>query len=114
MAGKQEGEWRGRATAVRRQFGVVAHCQTQPNGLGVCVATAGGRVGVLNLHLPPKATLTGKQLTTWESMYAAKEKTLMIMGDFNETLTREKETDEIAHRTARGALLWCTGSISWT
>ena len=50
-------------------------------------------------------TETGKQLTTWESMYAAKEKALMIMGDFNETLTRDREADELVHRTARGALL---------
>ena len=77
VAGKNEGEWRGRATAIRRRFGVVAHRQTE----------------------------TGKQLTTWESMCAAKEKALMIMGDFNETLTRERESDEITHRTARGALL---------
>ena len=107
VAGKLEGEWRGRATAVRRQFGVVAHCQTQANGLAVCVAAEKGKVGILNLHLPPKATLTetGKQLTMWGEMHAAKEKALMILGDFNETLTREKEMDEMSRRTARGALL---------
>ena len=63
-------------------------------------------MGVLNVHLPPKATLTetGKQLDTWGNMRIVKEQALVVMGDFNETLTRNRETDELTHRTARGAL----------
>ena len=38
VAGKQQQEWRGRATAVRRSLGVVVRRQLQANGLGVCVA----------------------------------------------------------------------------
>ena len=109
VAGKQDGEWRGRAIAVKKQLGVIRHRQVGRNGLGVTLATAEGHVGVLNVHLPPKYTLndTGKQLEDWKTMQAAKEHRLVVLGDLSETFTRAEETDAkgLTHRTARGALI---------
>ena len=109
VAGKQDGEWRGRAIAVKKQVGVIRHRQVGRNGLGLTVATVEGPVGILNVHLPPKYTLndTGKQLEDWKTMQAAKEHRLVVLGDLNETFTRAAETDAsgYAHRTARGALI---------
>ena len=51
-AGKQDGEWRGRAIAVKKQVGVIRRRKVGRNGLGLTVATAEGHVGILNVHLP--------------------------------------------------------------
>ena len=106
VAGKEEGEWRGRATAVRKRLGIIRHRQTAPNGFGISISTAAGKVGVLNVHLPPKFTLneTGKEVEEWKNMFAAKESSFAVLGDFNETLVRASETEArgLTHRTARG------------
>ena len=64
-------------------FGVVVRRQLQANGLGVCVATVEGKMGVRNVHLPPKATLTetGKQLDIWGNVHVVKEPAVVVMGD---------------------------------
>ena len=52
VAAKRDGEWRARAIAVRKEYGVVAHGQVGENGMSVCVTGPGRRVGILNVHLP--------------------------------------------------------------
>ena len=49
--------------AIRESFGKIVHKELADDALGVVVRTARG--GVLNVHLPPKATLaeTGKHMT---------------------------------------------------
>ena len=56
---------------------------------------------------PPKATLTetGKQLDIWGNMHVVKKPAVVVMGDLNETLTRDNEAHELPHRAARGALV---------
>ena len=80
-AAKEEGEWRGRATAVRR-WGVIKHRQLSNNGLGICGYTPAGDVGVLNVDLPPRFTLneTGKQLDEWGRTHAMTEPKVILLG----------------------------------
>ena len=81
VVAKKEGEWRGRAIAVK-------HRQVASNRVPVTVKTEQGDVGFLNIHLPRRYTLneTGNQTAEWRDMRVMKPK-LVVMGDFSETFT---------------------------
>ena len=116
VAGKQKAEWRGRMLAVRRSLGKIVHREVGADGLGVSVQTVRGKIGVLNVHLPPKATIAeaGARAAGWASMHAMKQQGRVIMGDLNETFTKAEHSrtadETLMHKTARGALLlqWLT------
>ena len=111
VAGKESTEWRGRMIAIRESFGKIVHKEMAANGIGVTVRTLGGKIGVLNVHLPPKATLpdTGKQTTVWADMQAMKHTKAILLGDLNETFIEGRVNREdwstLQHKTARGAML---------
>ena len=110
VAGKKSTEWRGRMIAIRESLGKIIHKEMEANGIGVTVRTP-GKVGVLNAHLPPKATLsdTGKQTTVWAGMQAMKHTKAIFLGDLNETFIEGRVSREdwstLQHKTARGAML---------
>ena len=111
VAGKRSTEWRGRMIAVRASFGKVMHKETAEDALGVVVNTAHHKIGVLNAHLPPKATLaeTGARTAIWKSTRAMKQQSKIVMGDLNETFLQaevaREEWSVLQRKTARGAML---------
>ena len=111
FAGKQKEEWRGRMIAVKSQFGKIAHKELGEHAIGVCIRRGKGKIGILNVHLPPKATLveTGAYAAAWGDMQASRQQAKILMGDLNETFQpaeggRQPE-DALRHKTARGGLL---------
>ena len=111
VAGKESTEWRGRMIAIRESMGKIVHKEMKANCLGVTIRALGEKVGVLNVHLPPKATLsdTGKQTTLWADMQAMKHAKAILLRDLNETFTEARENREdwstLQHKTSRGAML---------
>ena len=111
VAGKRPTEWRGRMIAVRESLGKVLHKELADDALGVVVKAAGEKLGILNVHLPPKATLsdTGRRTAEWGGMRSMKQPGKMVLGDLNETLVRARVSREewstLQHKTARGAML---------
>ena len=111
VAGKKTTEWRGRMIAVRESLGRVIHKELEDDALKITIKTADGKLGVLNVHLPPKATLsdTGRRTTAWSNMRSVRQPSKMVMGDLNETLVRARASREewstLQQKTARGAML---------
>ena len=111
VAGKGKGEWRGRMVAVHARLGKVVGKELGDDWLGVCVQTAEGKMGVLDVHLPPKATIaeTGARVTSWTGVQAVKQTRKILLGDLNETFVLEEsirlQEDLLKHKTARGAIL---------
>ena len=61
--GKQYGLER---QAVRRNYGSIVHKEMGKRALGVVVKAPAGKVGVLSVHLPPKATIAETGVITSE------------------------------------------------
>ena len=97
--------------AVRQSFGKIVHREVAADALGVTVKTARGKMGVLNVHLPPKATLleTGQRTASWADLQSMKHHSRIFMVDLNETFVRAEvgrnEWSTLQHKTARGAML---------
>ena len=111
VAGKRSSEWRGRMIAVCENLGKIVHKELSQDALGITVKTASSKLGVLNVHLPPKATLpeTGQHMAVWENTQALKQPCRILLGDLNETFLAAQEDNEawatLQHKTARGAML---------
>ena len=111
VAGKRTTEWRGRMIAVKESLGKIVHKELAEDALGITVKTSQGKLGVLNVHLPPKATLadTGRRLQNWSDTRALRQPSQILLGDFNETFVRatvsREEWSTLQHKTVRGALL---------
>ena len=61
--------------AARARLGKVAHKELGEHAMGVCVRTGKGKIGILNVHLPPKATVaeTGAYTAEWGNMQAIRQ-----------------------------------------
>ena len=111
VAGKKETEWRGRMIAVKESVGKILHKELAQDALGVTVKTNQGKVGVLNVHLPPKATMadTGQRMENWSSSHALRQPNKILLGDLNETFVQATVGREawstLQRKTARGAML---------
>ena len=111
VAAKKPHEWRGRMVAVRHGLGKIVHKEVGDDALGVCIRTARGKIGILNIHLPPKATVAeaGARTAGWARVQAMRQTGRVIMGDFNETFcevdTIREAGETLQHKTARGATI---------
>ena len=111
VAGKREAEWRGRVIAVKESVGRIVHKELAQDALGVTVKTSQGKVGVLNVHLPPKATVAdaGQRMENWSATQALRQSSQIFLGDLNETFVQasvgREEWSVLQHKTARGAML---------
>ena len=75
VAGKRKEEWRGRMIAVRATLGKIVQKEVGARALGVTISTGAGKLGILNVHLPPKATVpeTGTYMALWERTHALRQ-----------------------------------------
>ena len=111
VAGERKEEWRGRMIAIKATVGRIVQKEIGTHALGVSVKTEAGKVGVLNVHLPPKATVpeTGEHMALWERMQALRQPRRIFAGDLNETFLQEArmrhQEEGLQHKTARGAML---------
>ena len=87
VVGRRKEEWSGRMIAVKATLGKIVQKEIGTHALGVCVRTGDDKVGILNVHLPPKATVpeTGAYVALWERMHALRQTRKILAGDLNET-----------------------------
>ena len=99
---KSESEWRGQKILVRPHLGTLRQLQGVPGALAAVVGEEDNHIGVVSLHLPPRATLdeTEAMLSTWGAMQAMRQKKVIVGFDCNETL--DFDEGQVSSRTARG------------
>ena len=105
---KSEHEWRGQGITVRKQLGTLKQLQGASGAIAATVGEGDDRIGIVTLHLPPKATTeeTESMLTEWGKMSAMRQRYLVAGFDCNETF--DFEGDQVLSRTARekAILIW--------
>ena len=87
--------------AIRRKYGSIVHKEMGKRALGVVVKAPAGKVGVLSVHLPPKATIaeTGVITSEWSDVIAMKQQHVAYARWW------AKKTDILKHKTSRGTIV---------